>query len=382
MLQLVLSIVVSVFALVYHVYAMPFTEHWLNLLQGACLFFIWLTLQAGLMVSPTEPNSSAGNVLLIALAAANVVVVVSPFLMAGLAVMQVLPASLRRRVSTFLGMTGDPDADAPENGGEGKGDDPASPPPGSVDLVQLASPPSSHASAEAAALMDGAPMEAPGSASMQEFQHDRILYVPNSTGQALALSTGSAVSVSAVAMEPDAPDISLPAVLPVLTHPTMAPSTGVEFFDPSVVNEDALPPGWLECTDDSGDVYYFNVETSESLWERPAALPAATGDPPPLPPAIGHPHLNSVTVNPLHHVTHVEARGGVSEVDHDAVVEPESLQLADSPDHEPALPSGWDEYVDDAGDVYFHHRETGATQWQRPGVDDNDEVTVSPDSPA
>ncbi len=43
MLQLVLSILISVVALAYHVYAKPYTEKWLNFLQGTCLLIIWLT---------------------------------------------------------------------------------------------------------------------------------------------------------------------------------------------------------------------------------------------------------------------------------------------------------------------------------------------------
>ncbi len=43
MWQLVLSILISVMAFAYHVYAQPFTERWLNFMQGSCLFIIWLT---------------------------------------------------------------------------------------------------------------------------------------------------------------------------------------------------------------------------------------------------------------------------------------------------------------------------------------------------
>ena len=47
LLQLVLSIFISVVALAYHVYALPHEESWLNVLQGSCLALIWVTLQAG-----------------------------------------------------------------------------------------------------------------------------------------------------------------------------------------------------------------------------------------------------------------------------------------------------------------------------------------------
>ncbi|EKX47061.1 hypothetical protein GUITHDRAFT_152144 [Guillardia theta CCMP2712] len=30
-----------------------------------------------------------------------------------------------------------------------------------------------------------------------------------------------------------------------------------------------LPQGWKACKSSSGDIYYFNFETSESMWEHP-----------------------------------------------------------------------------------------------------------------
>jgi hypothetical protein len=48
--QIVLSILVSVVALAYHTKARPFNELGLNLLQGANLGLVWLTFQAGLML--------------------------------------------------------------------------------------------------------------------------------------------------------------------------------------------------------------------------------------------------------------------------------------------------------------------------------------------
>ncbi len=52
MLQLTLSVLVSVSAAIYHVHAAPYRDPWLNVLQGVCLIIIWLTLQAGMMVAP------------------------------------------------------------------------------------------------------------------------------------------------------------------------------------------------------------------------------------------------------------------------------------------------------------------------------------------
>ena len=118
MVQVVLSILISVCALAYHVYALPYRESWLNMMQGACLFFIWLTLQAGLMVQNTLPDRNTGDAILVALSIANIVMLVSPVLLGVIAALQVLPESIRRRASIFLvgpdGAAGDKLADASE----------------------------------------------------------------------------------------------------------------------------------------------------------------------------------------------------------------------------------------------------------------------------
>ena len=96
--QIVLSILVSVFALLYHAHARPYLSPWLNLMSGACLTLIWLTLQAGMMVAPTTPDTFTGNVLLIILAAANIVLLASPFVMASVVAVQIMPARIRRKL--------------------------------------------------------------------------------------------------------------------------------------------------------------------------------------------------------------------------------------------------------------------------------------------
>ena len=102
MVQLVLSIFISVCALAYHTYALPYRESWLNMMQGACLFFIYLTLQAGLMVQNTLPDRITGDAILVALSVANIILLVSPFLMALIVGLQILPESIRRRMSVFF----------------------------------------------------------------------------------------------------------------------------------------------------------------------------------------------------------------------------------------------------------------------------------------
>ena len=105
MVQLMLSILVSVCALAYHTHALPYRESWLNIMQGACLFFIYLTLQAGLAVRFTPkplPDGNLGDALLVALSVANVMMLVSPFVMGVFIGLQILPESVRMRVLAFL----------------------------------------------------------------------------------------------------------------------------------------------------------------------------------------------------------------------------------------------------------------------------------------
>ena len=74
-------------------------------MQGACLFFIWLTLQSGLMVQNTVPDRVTGNALLVVLSVANLIILVSPVIMCLIVGLQIVPTSIRRQVSTWLGMT-------------------------------------------------------------------------------------------------------------------------------------------------------------------------------------------------------------------------------------------------------------------------------------
>jgi hypothetical protein len=103
MIQIVGSIFVSVIAFAYHMYAMPYTENSLNILQGSCLFMIYLTLQAGMMLVTTSADGAAGSGVLIALSIANIIVMVSPAVMVCLVLFRVCPASCRRRVSGWIG---------------------------------------------------------------------------------------------------------------------------------------------------------------------------------------------------------------------------------------------------------------------------------------
>jgi hypothetical protein len=119
MTQIVGSLFISVVAFGYHIYALPFTDPMLNMLQGACLFMIWLTLQAGMMLVATAPDSAAGTGVLIVATIANLIIMVSPAIMGALLFVKVVPKSIRHRVNTLLGLE-DPELtrDAPTDGSD------------------------------------------------------------------------------------------------------------------------------------------------------------------------------------------------------------------------------------------------------------------------
>jgi hypothetical protein len=114
-LQLVLSVIISSMAFAYHVYALPYTDRWLNVLQGACLFMIWASLQAGTLMVATQPNLNAGSALLTAISVANIVMLVSPAVLILLAVLQVVPASIRTRFSSAFKFDADTHGSGPDD---------------------------------------------------------------------------------------------------------------------------------------------------------------------------------------------------------------------------------------------------------------------------
>ena len=74
--------------------------------QGMCLFLIWLTLQSSLMVNSLSQTADqvTGHAFLVTLSVANVFVLISPALMVLSVVLQVVPASIRNRLSVTFGL--------------------------------------------------------------------------------------------------------------------------------------------------------------------------------------------------------------------------------------------------------------------------------------
>jgi hypothetical protein len=80
-----------------------------TVLQGMCLFLVWITFQCGMLVRSTTPNVTTGNAFLIAVSVANIVILLSPVFLALIAVCGLVPEHVRRRVSTmFINSDGPP----------------------------------------------------------------------------------------------------------------------------------------------------------------------------------------------------------------------------------------------------------------------------------
>ena len=143
--------------------------------------------------------------------------------------------------------------------------------------------------------------------------------------------------------ESSAPEVIEPE-LPIENDPqaTLAPEPVLDDIAVPQQAEDGtampsdLPEGWVEMEDpDSGAIYYLNTIDNTTSWERPIAQD--TGFVPEHAAAADS-----------------DVGGGVSDI-----------ASAPQDDATPML-NGWEEQVDQSGQVYYYNQSTGATQWERP----------------
>jgi hypothetical protein len=92
-----------------------------------------------------------------------------------------------------------------------------------------------------------------------------------------------------------------------------------------------LPPGWVEATDNTGSIYYCNPRTQETRWDRPENLVQVSN------------HL------PQQYQQHQH--------------QPQQHQQI------PPLPPGWLEATDNTtGKIYYCNPKTRETKWERPST--------------
>jgi hypothetical protein len=107
LVQLFTSILVSSVALLLHVYALPFRERFLNLLQGCALTLVYLTLLCGLALKTAAVATSVDAIpsaTLAVLQFASILLLISPGLVFVVLSIKCLPKRARRTLSATLGV--------------------------------------------------------------------------------------------------------------------------------------------------------------------------------------------------------------------------------------------------------------------------------------
>ena len=106
-----------------------------------------------------------------------------------------------------------------------------------------------------------------------------------------------------------------------------------------------LPPGWVEATDNTGRIYYCNPRTQETRWDRPENLLQVSN------------HLPQQYQQQLQHQQQQQ--------------QPQQYQQI-SP-----LPPGWVEATDNTtGKIYYCNPQTRETKWERPSM-----ISTTPQEP-
>jgi len=124
-------------------------------------------------------------------------------------------------------------------------------------------------------------------------------------------------------------------------------------------SEGDLPPGWLECKDPSGSIYYFNDLTAESSWERPSG--ATTDDAPETDSALDESETESLRAMSTKRDIGSSPAPSVSELDAMVDDAPETVNQDQAAPEEPraeenALPEPWVELMTENGEPYVRVR--------------------------
>ncbi|KAL7493711.1 hypothetical protein ACHAWT_002568 [Skeletonema menzelii] len=156
-------------------------------------------------------------------------------------------------------------------------------------------------------------------------------------------------------------------------------STGQSSWDRPKIDvtekEDQLPAGWASSIDEtSGKTFYYNEETGESTWEKPSIKEgqgASLGDDVPA-----NDILADETVVEIEEVEHdttileqLQNDGGVTDGPAPAVEEEEPSNVEETTAPEEQLPTGWASSIDETtGKTFYYNEETGESTWEKPSI--------------
>ncbi|GMH55048.1 hypothetical protein TrLO_g10028 [Triparma laevis f. longispina] len=123
--------------------------------------------------------------------------------------------------------------------------------------------------------------------------------------------------------------------------------------------EEELADGWEARDDGSGNTYYFNNETEESVWDKPVKPSAPSASP-----AAAQQHTweerDDGSGNVYFFNTETEESVWERPAEMDTVPLPSPETPSGSPQH------SWEERDDGSGNIYFFNTETEESVWERP----------------
>eukprot|EP00526_Cylindrotheca_closterium_P004161 CAMPEP_0113637722 /NCGR_PEP_ID=MMETSP0017_2-20120614/19755_1 /TAXON_ID=2856 /ORGANISM="Cylindrotheca closterium" /LENGTH=4255 /DNA_ID=CAMNT_0000548783 /DNA_START=113 /DNA_END=12880 /DNA_ORIENTATION=+ /assembly_acc=CAM_ASM_000147 len=133
-----------------------------------------------------------------------------------------------------------------------------------------------------------------------------------------------------------------------------APPTNTENDDEQEEGNE-LPANWIEAVDESsGQTYYYNTETQETVWEKPVSTSSEGAD----------------EIADKEKLPAEEAEGEV----HDGNVDgpppaDDEAEMIQEEQNDNELPLDWTEVVDEAsGQIYYYNSATQETSWEKPSM--------------
>ncbi|BHF57714.1 hypothetical protein SprV_0100065900 [Sparganum proliferum] len=153
-----------------------------------------------------------------------------------------------------------------------------------------------------------------------------------------------------ISPQPGPTPLAAPPVLAPVPQliPTRTLSQGVVATVGGLVSTSKAEEIWVESSASDGQVYYYNMQTRETRWDRP----------------------EGVTVLRQGKTESEQAAGKKAKptsVDSSRVV-PSSQAASSTPTQKPPEVAVWKEYQSADGKPYYHNAQTGETTWEKPKV--------------